>query len=72
MAWTQADVDALDNAIKSGTKRVRFSDREVEYMSMSDLLMARNLASAEVAAATPTQPPMVRQRRLYTDKGWSW
>jgi len=70
MAWTQADIDALDTAIKSGTKRVRFSDREVEYMSMSDLLMARNLAATEVAATTQSQPPMVRQHRIYTDKGW--
>ena len=69
MAWTQADIDALDMAIKSGTRRVRFSDREVEYQSMSDLLTARNLASQEVAASTQ-QPPIVRQHRIYTDKGW--
>jgi hypothetical protein len=71
VAWTQADIDALDTAIKSGTRRVRFSDREVEYASLTELLQARSIAASEVAAANPT-PPMTRQRRIYTDKGWGY
>lgn len=77
MAWTQADVDALDSAIKSGTRQVRFADREVTYMSMDDLLKARAFASDQVAAAQ--LPPGgagtsggvgTRQFRFYSDKGW--
>jgi hypothetical protein len=75
MAWTQADVDALDDAIKSGTRQVRFADREVTYMSMDDLLKARNLASAIISSPNQgvdgaTQQPLNRQRRMYTSKGF--
>jgi hypothetical protein len=69
MAWTQADVDALDAAIKNGAVHVRFSDgKEVTYRSMSDLLKARALAAVEVSAANGTI--MTRQLRVYTDKGF--
>jgi hypothetical protein len=68
MAWTQADLDALDNAIKSGTRQVRFADREVTYASMQDLILARNFASEQIAAANSQL--LTRQRRIYTDKGW--
>jgi hypothetical protein len=74
MAWTQADLDALDAAIKSGTRQVRFADREVTYMSMDDLLKARNLAAAIISSpnqgGAALQHPLNRQRRMYTDKGW--
>jgi hypothetical protein len=68
MAWTQTDVDALDAAIKNGTRQVRFSDREVTYSSIDDLIKARNFASEQVAAANSQL--LTRQRRIYTDKGW--
>ena len=74
MAWSQADLDALDDAIKSGTRQVRFADREVTYMSMDDLLKARNLAAAIISSpnqgGAAMQQPLNRQRRMYTDKGW--
>jgi hypothetical protein len=75
MAWTQADLDALDAAIKSGTRQVRFADREVTYMSMDDLLKARSLAAAIISSpnqgvAAATQQPLNRQRRMYTSKGF--
>jgi hypothetical protein len=68
MAWSQADIDALDTAIKSGVTRVRFQNRDVTYRSMDDLLKARALAVVEVAAANGTIP--CRQLRVYTDKGF--
>jgi hypothetical protein len=68
MAWTQADLDALDNAIKTGTRQVRFADREVTYASMQELILARNFAAEQVAAANSQL--LTRQRRIYTDKGW--
>lgn len=69
MAWTQADLDALDNAIKGGAVHVRFSDgKEVTYRSMNDLLKARAFAATQVSAANGTM--MTRQLRVYTDKGF--
>lgn len=37
-SWTQSDVEALEAAIKRGVLRVRFSDREIQYHSISDML----------------------------------
>lgn len=53
MAFTQADVDALDAAIKSGELSVRFRDREVTYRSLDDLIKARRYVGAKVAATPP-------------------
>lgn len=53
MAWTQAQVDALDDAIRSNVSKVRFPDgREVEYRSMDELLKARNLAVSAVSSSS--------------------
>jgi hypothetical protein len=68
MAWSQADLDALDDAIKSGTRQVRFADREVTYQSLQNLILACNFAAEQVAAANSQL--LTRQRRIYTDKGW--
>lgn len=37
MSYTQADVDAIEAAIKSGTIRVRFADRDVTYRSLTEM-----------------------------------
>lgn len=66
MAFTQSDLDALDAAIKSGANRVRFTDREVQYRSLDELIKARALAAAELAQSNGT---LIRQRRIYTSKG---
>jgi hypothetical protein len=53
MAWSQADVDALDQALKAGAKRVRFSDqREVEYHSLDEMLKLREAMVAVVASSS--------------------
>jgi hypothetical protein len=41
MAYTQADLDALDAAIASGEKIVRVENRLVEYRSVAELQAAR-------------------------------
>lgn len=58
MAFTQADLDVLDKAIASGTKRIRYPDgSEVEYQSLRDLTIARaKVADALAAAATVSGP----------------
>lgn len=51
MAWTQTDLDAINAAIATGARRVRFQTHEVEYQSVGDLLRARDAIAAEVGAA---------------------
>jgi hypothetical protein len=68
MAWTQADIDALDEAIKNGVTLVSFQDRQVRYRSMDELLKARALAVIEVKASEGKTT--TRHIRVYTDKGW--
>lgn len=53
MAFTQADVDKLKTAIASGVRRVRFSDRELEYQSLEDMREALAMMEREL---NPTRP----------------
>ena len=63
MAYTQADLDAVDEAIASGALLVKYNDREVRYRSLDDLYRIRNNIAAEVTGSnTPTQQ-RVRYRR---------
>ncbi len=64
MAFTQAQLDALDDAIATGAKEVRFQDRTVVYNSTDELIKARNLVSTILNSDS-----MVRQTRVYTTKG---
>jgi hypothetical protein len=53
---TQADIDAIDRAIATGERKVRFADgREVEYRAISDLIAARGLLSVNISSV-----PMMR------------
>lgn len=40
MAYTQADLDAVREAIAKGERAVQFADRSVTYRSMDELLRA--------------------------------
>ncbi len=53
-SWTEADVAALETAIKSGTLRVRFGEREVQYQSVSDMLKLLQTMKDAVAIANNT------------------
>lgn len=48
MAWTQADLIAIETAIATGAKRVRFQTHEVEYQSANDLLKVRDLIKSDL------------------------
>lgn len=46
---SQSDLDTLEAAIFSGTKRVEYSNgNKVEYQSLSDMLRARDLLKKEL------------------------
>lgn len=55
MSWSQQDIDALDDALKSGHRRVRYADREVEYRTVDEMLKIRSQITASVnnTNATP-------------------
>ena len=69
MAFTQSDLDAIDRAIASGTRRVQFENRLVEYGTLADLEKARNLITNELAVVSGRQQR--RQIRVFTNKGFS-
>jgi len=48
MAWTTADLEAIEASIKNGTSRVRYADREITYRDLDELLKLRNLIQAEL------------------------
>jgi hypothetical protein len=60
MAVTQADIDRLNNAIRSGEQTVSYNGRSVTFRSISELIKARDDAQAELAAGQPGR------RRLYS------
>lgn len=62
MAFTTTQLDALDAAIVSGTLRVTYDGKTVEYRSMSEMMRARALVAAGLAKQAGTTP----DRRRYT------
>ena len=66
MAWTQADVDALQTAIADGrgARTIAFSDQSVTFNSIPDMLA---LLAAMQAAVNGTSHP--RFRVAVTSKG---
>ncbi|GJD51095.1 hypothetical protein OPKNFCMD_3846 [Methylobacterium crusticola] len=53
MAWTTADLDAINQAIATGASKVRFADnREVTYRSLADMRSVRD----EIAAFLGLKP----------------
>ncbi|TDQ43802.1 MULTISPECIES: phage head-tail joining protein [Burkholderiales] len=72
MAYTQADLDALQAALAKGEKRVSFGDKTVEYRSVEELQAAIRQVKRELfeqAVATGLWPGAPRQIRLHTTKG---
>ena len=57
MAFTPQDLDGIDAAIASGELTVRANGREVTYRSMADLLQARRVVAAALAAQAAPQRP---------------
>jgi hypothetical protein len=67
MAYTQTDIDALEAALAAGVKRVRYTDREVEYQDADQMRQQLALMRQELAAATGGRKPFIR---LSTSKGF--
>jgi hypothetical protein len=54
MSWTDDELAALKRAYASGTTRVSYDGKSIEYGSAADLLARIRLIEAEMAAASGT------------------
>lgn len=58
-AFTQADLDALEQAIASGQMEVRIGDRKVVYRTLKEMLEIRTMMRSSLGidndADTPTR-----------------
>ena len=73
MAYTEAQLQALETALAKGERRVSFGDKTVEYRSVDELMAAirevrRGLL--QQAAETGLLPGASRQIRVTTSKGF--
>lgn len=65
MAWSQSDLTALEAAIKTGIKSVRYHDHEATYHDVKDMLALREQMRAEIAdAAAPSNGSAIFAGRL--------
>ena len=55
MAWTVQHLQALEEAIAQGALRVRYSDKEVQYRSLAEMLQLRDLMRQELGLSQPTR-----------------
>lgn len=55
MAWSQTDLDALETALAKGVRRVRYSDKEVEYQSIDDMIKVRELMRQQLSQSARPQ-----------------
>ena len=63
MALTSSDLDALDRAIASGELTIRTATgHQVTYRDIDQLIKARTLVAAQVAAATTGSRPYPRHQ----------
>ena len=57
MAWTQAELDALKRAYASGTLRVSYEGKTVEYGSEADLIRRIRTIEGEIAVLSGNSKP---------------
>jgi len=53
--WTQADLDAVNQAIAQGVTRVRFGEKTVEYRSLRELHAIRRLIRNDLGLDQPVR-----------------
>ena len=65
--FVQADLKAIENAIASGTLRVRLADREVWYQTTADLLKAREAVRRELGRSCSKRITAIYDKGLTTE-----
>jgi hypothetical protein len=69
MAFTQRDIDELDEAIAAGEKTVKVNGREVEYRSIDEMLKARRHIAGLVARGKGRRKSPLSGIRTVLDRG---
>jgi hypothetical protein len=64
MSWSQAELDALRRAYASGTLRVTYNGKTVEYGSADDLLKRIQTIENAISAASGTPRPVAGYARF--------
>ena len=72
MAFTTQDLAAVTQAIASGELSARVGERMVTYRSIDELIRAKTLIEADLAAQTPGQTAQTGplRYRFTTARGW--
>lgn len=74
MAFTQSDLDAVNAAVASGELKIEVAGRMVMYRSIDELIKARDIISADLAATATASTSGVRrgsyQVRFATGRGF--
>lgn len=65
VAFTSADLTALDEAIASGALEVQYTDKRVKYRSLDDMIKLRNLMKRELGQTDTSK----RRKTAVTGKG---
>jgi len=55
MAWTLQQLQALEEAIAQGALIVRYSDKSVQYRSLSEMMALRDTMRQELGLSQPTK-----------------
>jgi len=67
MAYTQADLDAINAAIAQGALRVRMDGREIIYRSYDEMIAIARSIQDQI---NPPAKPRRRNLRLQRRGGW--
>ena len=71
MSWTETELAELRRAYASGTLRVSYDGKSVEYGSAADLLARIRTIEAEIASAAGRPKPRRRVSRTRSSTPWA-
>lgn len=70
MAFTQAQHDALQEAISQGVMRVKYADKEITYMTLQDMRSLLNQMKNELGTSLASKTSLFGVKTYVdTDKG---
>lgn len=61
MAWTQAQLDALDSAIAEGALTVKYQDKSITYRSLDEMMRVRNMMAESMNVSSGNQSRRVAE-----------
>lgn len=50
--YTEQDLSALNKAIAQGARKVKYSDKEVEYRSLEEMIKIRNMMKEDLGQSS--------------------